>query len=287
MHKTAALPNIPGRYIETSDGVPLGVYESGNPDGPNIIFLSGFGFDHCAFFTQFSSSLANRYRLIGVDLRGHGSSGKPNDPDLYSTSRPWAEDLEAVRTQCNAAGSVVVGWSFGAMVFMDWLRNYGTKDVRGFISVGSNAGMIKKSAEQKQRLANAIAGLGKKQPNFATEFEEAKAFVGNILHRPISSELEEMMTISNMRLPLYATQMMGKKIHENHDLNGSLTCPTLFILGEHDRANDQAEMEELAKSLPDARLEMMVDTGHAPFLEDPQAFNSLVAGFMTDQLAAE
>jgi non-heme chloroperoxidase len=279
MTMSEAPQSITGRYIETADGIPLAIYETGNPAGPPIVFLSGFGFGYSAFIAQFQSPLADRYRLIGVDLRGHGSSGKPHDARFYATSEAWAKDLDAVVAHCQLDRPLVVGWSFGAMVVMDWIRHHGASDLGGFVAVGSNGGMIEKSAEQKRQTLQAIARLSEKQPDIFAEYQEAKAFVGYCLHRPIPAEWEEMMLLSNMKLSLYARQLMGQKLHENHDLKATLTCPTLFILGDQDKANDENTMRQLAGSLPNARLEMMADVGHAPFLEAPEEFDRLIDSF--------
>jgi pimeloyl-ACP methyl ester carboxylesterase len=279
MMTAAEIQSIRGRYIETEDGVPLAIYEAGNPDGQTIVFLSGYSFGYSAFIAQFQSSLARTYRLIGVDLRGHGNSGKPQDPRFYISSKPWANDLDAVIRQTNLQRPLVVGWSFGAMVVMDWIRHHDAGLLGGFIAVGSNGGMIEKTAEEKRQRSVYLARLAEKQPDIITELREAKAFVSFCLHRPIPREWEELMVVSSMKPCLYASRLMGQKLHENHDLKDALTCPTLFILGEHDRANHEAEMRALANSLPNAQLAMMVDVGHSPFLEDPEAFNQLASRF--------
>ncbi len=84
------------RVITAPDGVPLCVGEAGNPAGPPILFLAGFSQTQAVFTLQFGSDLARDYRLIGLDYRGHGSSGKPWAESAYEDSRTWADDVDAV-----------------------------------------------------------------------------------------------------------------------------------------------------------------------------------------------
>ncbi|WP_321325456.1 alpha/beta hydrolase [uncultured Parasphingorhabdus sp.] len=282
MSNDQEIPDLPGRYILTDDGVPIAAYETGNPDGPCILFIHGFGFCHAAFLRQFSGPLARDYRLISLDLRGHGNSGKPSDRQAYTTTNAWAHDIEAVRRAFDLRDAVVVGWSFGSMVFMDWVRNYGIGDFRGFVSVGSNGAMIDASEEYRLQRAQAVLRVQDKQPNFAAELREAKNAADRNVYRSVDSGLREMMVLSNLKLSLYATKVMAEMEHDSHDLIPALTCPVLFILGEHDAANSEETLQELASSLPDATVQMMDGVGHSPFLEDPPSFNFLIDNFMRE-----
>ena len=75
-------------------GVRLHVVEAGNPDGRAIVFIHGFSQCRLAWQRQFDSDLATVYRLVAMDMRGHGLSGKPREG--YDDSRLWAHDLKAV-----------------------------------------------------------------------------------------------------------------------------------------------------------------------------------------------
>ena len=76
-------------------GVQLHVVENGNPRGRPIVFLHGASQCSLQWSRQMESSLARTYRLLALDLRGHGLSGKPSD--AYRDSRQWADDLDAYR----------------------------------------------------------------------------------------------------------------------------------------------------------------------------------------------
>ncbi|WP_347864800.1 alpha/beta fold hydrolase [Planktomarina sp.] len=77
-------------------GVQLCVHDLGPETAPAIILVHGWSQCHLSFVRQ--SELAERFRLILPDLRGHGQSDKPLDPACYDNSRPWAEDMQAIIT---------------------------------------------------------------------------------------------------------------------------------------------------------------------------------------------
>src|SRR6266516_3065965 len=74
-------------------GVQLHVVGTGNPTGRPILFIHGFSQCWLAWARQMSSDLADDYRLVAMDMRGHGLSEKPREG--YSDSRFWAEDVNA------------------------------------------------------------------------------------------------------------------------------------------------------------------------------------------------
>ena len=75
--------NLTFSTVEGGGGVSLSVVETGRKDGPGILFIHGFSQSYLSWKTQLGSDLADDFRLIAFDLRGHGASGKPFDPENY------------------------------------------------------------------------------------------------------------------------------------------------------------------------------------------------------------
>ena len=82
-------------------GVRIHLAETGNPRGRPILFIHGFSQCCLAWRRQMSSDLTRDYRLVAMDLRGHGRSDKPRDG--YTDSRLWADDVNAVLTALHLA----------------------------------------------------------------------------------------------------------------------------------------------------------------------------------------
>ena len=127
--------------VTTADGVRLNVVETGNPQGPAIVFIHGISQSWLSWTAQLADpTLRARYRLVAFDLRGHGASegsqvavddeGVPlaalpdaayNDGNAVSTAALWAGDLQAVIAGLALASPTVVGWSYGACVLQDYI----------------------------------------------------------------------------------------------------------------------------------------------------------------------
>jgi pimeloyl-ACP methyl ester carboxylesterase len=116
-------------------GAQLHVVEVGNQNGRPILFMHGASQCWLQWSLQLNSSLADEYRLVALDMRGHGLSDMPRDG--YSDSKLWADDVDAVVQRLNLDGAVLSGWSYGPLVFLDYIRHYGENRLGGLQFVGA------------------------------------------------------------------------------------------------------------------------------------------------------
>src|SRR5258708_31747730 len=123
--------------VRAPDGTRLAVYEWGNPAGPEVLLIHGFAQCHLCFAPQFHSALAQHFRLVAYDQRGHGASEQPRDPAAYQGSRVWADDIAAVLDAKQLKRPVLVGWSMGGRVIRQYLMTHGDGPVAGLNFVAS------------------------------------------------------------------------------------------------------------------------------------------------------
>ena len=139
--KTETQPEILKRKIRTADGITINVVEAGNPLGPAILFVHGVSQSWKAWTKQMSDRLlCEKFRLIALDLRGHGASqgaygatdadGRDLPPividnyegsDADATARLWGSDIAAVVAALDLSDILLVGWSYGGDVVLDYL----------------------------------------------------------------------------------------------------------------------------------------------------------------------
>lgn len=277
---------LTGQYVITEQGVPLAVFETGNPSGPPIVLLHGFGYNHACFQPQFQSDLAKDYRLVAIDLRGHGYSGKPLGSESYRGTQVWADDLEVVLDALNVTNATLVGWSYGAMVCMDWVRHYGPGRAKKFVFTGSHGGLTPYSSEELKNKIKMNEDLQKLTPNFGQDIQNTKAFIEKMIHGSISDEMREILELSRHMLPLYAVEAMGSRAFENSDLKESIKRPVLFVQGEHDFANPPKIIQSVAQGVPLSRVQVIPDTGHIPSMEAPEQFNAVLRTFAAEDRPA-
>ncbi|WP_435177442.1 alpha/beta fold hydrolase [Actinacidiphila sp. bgisy145] len=116
--------------VTTEDGVRINVVEKGRADGRPLVFVHGLGGSSRMWEGVMSvPELADRYRLLAFDLRGHGRSDTDLAPELLTADGPvagaelWSRDLDAVLA--GTVSPILVGWSFGAGVIQSWLQTHG------------------------------------------------------------------------------------------------------------------------------------------------------------------
>src|SRR5262249_38294140 len=106
--------------FEVVNGLRLHFLQAGIPSAPAVCFLHG-GAAHAHWFDRVIPALANRYRVIALDQRGHGDSQWATPP-AYATA-DFAEDLRALMARLGLARMTLVGHSMGghnAMAFAAW-----------------------------------------------------------------------------------------------------------------------------------------------------------------------
>ncbi|MFF3004372.1 alpha/beta fold hydrolase [Kitasatospora sp. NPDC057940] len=104
--------------IRSADGIRLHVEVHGRPGAPTVVLAHGWTCS-TAFWAPVIRQLADRYRVVAYDQRGHGHSEIPPSRVRYST-RALAEDLSAVLARTVPAGekAVLAGHSMGGMTIM-------------------------------------------------------------------------------------------------------------------------------------------------------------------------
>lgn len=100
--------------------------------------------------------------------------------------------------------------------------------------------------------------------------------------------VDEVFDIVNDRRKAISTLYLAKSAvrHNLRDELQNISMPSLLIWGEQDRITPPFVGEEFDKLLPDSKLHMLDKCGHAPMMERPKEFNSLVEHFLKDKVYA-
>lgn len=263
--------------VTNADGTRLHVDETGNSSGRPIVFIHGFSQSRQSWTKQMNSDLADDFRLVAYDLRGHGLSDVPADG--YTHSKAWADDLKAVVDELDLDGFVPVGWSYGPLVILDYIRHYGEDKLGGFNMIG---GVSKLGSEE------AMSVLGPEfvalVPGFFSEDpDEGKSSLGELLNicfsnKPTTAEFNAMLEQSTA-VPHFVRQGMFSRAFENDDLLPTLKKPVLVTHGAADRIVNLAAAEYHSATIPNAELHVVEGCGHAPFWDDPLAYNNRLRTF--------
>lgn len=258
------------RTITGGGGVQLHLLETGNARGRPIVFIHGFSQCSLVWTRQMNSDLANRYRLVAMDIRGHGLSEKPRDG--YADSRLWADDVQAVIETLDLDHPILCGWSYGPLVILDYLRHYGEDEIGGvnFIAGVTKLGSDEAASVLTADFLNLIPGF------FSSDVEDSVRSLGSLLRlcfaEKLLSEDWYRMLGYNVSVPPYVRQALFSRTFDNDDLLPTLRKSVLITHGTADAVVKPTVIEQQMTRITSAKVQMMA-TGHACFWDDAPSYN--------------
>lgn len=266
--------------LRSTDGVALHVVAAGPPDAPAIVLVHGWSQHHLSWSKQLSSDLAQSYRMIAPDLRGHGASDKPDDPSAYDHSAPWAADMAAIIDQLGLDQPILLGWSMGGFVLFDYLRHHRDGAIGGLVLVGARVRIGAKAdpAMLAQRKAD-VQALGAYSEDQAEQLKAIIAFLKACAAGPLSKTDLALMTGFNMLVPPHIRRACRERSEDWRADLGQLTKPALILQGRAERVCPKPFFEETAAAIPHAQTLIYPASGHLPFWEEPERFNADLAQF--------
>jgi non-heme chloroperoxidase len=250
--------------VKTPDGLTIAAQEWGNPNGPEILFIHGFSQSGMSWTKQVNGDLANEFHMVTYDLRGHGNSDKPLEPERYRDGKAWADEVQAV-----------VGWSYGGRVMADYLTNYGTGKLAGLNYV--DAGQKGDPAYFGPNLKNLPLMASE---DLATNIKATREFLHGCFNvQPTQDEYETMLAF-NMMVPPKVRAGLSNRPLEVDELLKSIRIPVLVTHGALDRNSNLITADYTGKMIPGAKLSVYQGIGHSPFFEDAPRFNAELAAFV-------
>ncbi|GAB7537803.1 alpha/beta fold hydrolase [Burkholderia sp. 3C] len=263
-------------YTVTSpDGVKLAVQESGNPDGPPIVFVHGLLGSHLNWDAQVGSPELRPYRVITYDLRGHGLSDKPAGAAPYHDGGRWADDLAAVIAGSHARKPIVVGWSLGGVVISNYLAKYGDRAISGAVYVD---GVVELAAGQIVSHPEVYRDMT--APDLKTHLDGERSFVALCFNRgPDAATFDRLLANAAMASWDMQRAVPSMTVFAADGL-GRARVPLLFLYGGQDALVDtRATLARAAELNSRIVTEVYPESGHAPFADEPARFNRDLAAF--------
>ena len=252
-------------------GCRLHVVETGNPRGQPILFIHGFSQNLLSWSPQLSSGLRSRYRLVAMDLRGHGESDRPTAG--YDDSKLWADDVDAVIRELSLDQPVLCGWSYGPLVMLDYIRHHGEGQigglhfVDGITKLGSAAALSVLTPELLALVPSVFS------TDAMTSVSTLESLIRLFFVRlPPTAELYTMLGF-NVSVPPFVRQALFGRTIDNDDLLPTIRKPVLITHGTADAIVKLAVVDQHHALLPHARIQLMPNAGHAPFRDDASSFN--------------
>ncbi|HEX8643215.1 MAG TPA: alpha/beta hydrolase [Allosphingosinicella sp.] len=263
------------RYFTASDGARIAYRDEG--EGRPLLFLHGL-MAHGGFFPA-QASLAREFRLIAVDLRGHGASRAAGGA---MTVRQLASDIEELVAALTLEEAVGIGWSLGASVLWEVLARPAGARFAGAIVIDMTARV---QNEDGWELGLSPEACDLRTAAIAEDFETFATAAGQaIFAQPIGEAQREAADWASAEFARNDPETIGALwrslvASDFRPLLGRIAQPTLIVHGRYSQLYGPPTAAYLARALPNASAIEFASSGHALQLEEPEAFNAVIRDF--------
>ena len=256
------------------NGITLAYSDQGT--GLPIVFLHAFPLNRTMWAGQ-EHALSSQFRIITIDLRGHGESDAP----LWRyTLEQSADDVRVLLDHLSIRRAVFVGLSMGGYILFAFYRKYADR-VKGLILADTRA------------QADTPEGKHGRFLMAQTAYKEGPSAIADLMIPKLLSPMSiqtKLDLVQHVRAMIQGNQISGiagdlMAMADRPDsvtLLSQITCPTQIIVGDLDQATPPSDAELLANRISNARLAIIPQAAHLANLEQPETFNQIVASFASE-----
>ncbi len=254
------------------DGMTVGYTDQGK--GTALVFIHAFPLSKTMWQPQVEA-LKNTYRVITIDLGGHGES------DLV----PWNDSLDGyaknvirLLDHLEIPQAMFVGLSMGGYTLFSIYRHYSDR-VKAMVFADTRA------------QADTEEGKVGRQAMAEVAFKDGASAIADMMlpkllapstieHHPEQVEQVRQMILETPTAGIVVDLVAMASRPDSTDLLSTITCPTLVIVGEEDQATPVAESQYMAQRIPRSTFVTIPQAGHLSNFEQPAAFNQAVHSFL-------
>lgn len=264
-------------FIKTNSGVPLFVNDI-NPEGHHaILFIHGWPANYKAFEYQYNELGKLGYRLIGVDTRGFGNSGKPWSGYDYNT---LADDLRCIIDSLGLHNITLLGHSTGGAIAIRYMSRHNGCGIGKLVLAASAAPSLVKRPDFPYGLdvsvvTDIIKNAYEDRPKMLTDF--GKIFFYSKISQPFSEFFFNLGLEAASWSTIAIAQTWLAEVLFN-DMK-AVHVPTLIMHGIH----DQVVPYELGiiqnRGIAGSRMATFEQSGHGLFYDEKDKFNKVLSEF--------
>ena len=282
---TALAAEIKEGYFTTNDGVRIHYMEAGY--GKVLVMIPGWS-QTAAQFKHQLDGLSDRYRVIALDMRGHGESSKPDHG--YRIHR-LSKDVYEFLTANNLTDVTLAGHSMGCSVIWGYWELFGTERVAKLILIDQMPMITANPIWPEQEKIDAGAILDKESLYGVTNslagpdgVKTTYDFIGAMFTKQYPRDEVNWVVQQNLKLPRpYAARLLyDHATNDWRDVLPHLDIPTLIVGGKSSLVGWRSQVW-MGTQIPGSRVVIFEDAeggNHFMFMENPEKFNRLVKEFM-------
>lgn len=251
--------------------------------GPAVLLVHGNSSSSRVWLPTLEGPLGNKYRIVAIDLPGHGQSSDADEAERATTySIPgYAEVIRQVVAQLSLQQAVVVGWSLGGHAALEASAHL--PQAAGFMVFGTPPLPFPLPAD----LGGAFLKLGL---GFEKDWTEAQAreYVADFLVP--GAQAPAFLLEDAVRTDGHARALLGASIgtvgyRDEPGIAATLARPLAILHGAQEQIVGLPYLQALAPSMPTlwrGQVQVLDNAGHALQWEQRAAFEQLLDAFVQD-----
>jgi pimeloyl-ACP methyl ester carboxylesterase len=263
------------KLVLLPNGQHLAYVEMGDPRGQAVILIHGYT-DNARDWVPLIPYLSRKFRLIALDIRGHGRSDKP---ECCYTRIDFAYDIRLLLDTLHIQRADVVGHSLGSLI-AQMLAEQWPERVRKVVLISSTAGPRPGSPARKPAFDYAAQIRGLKEP---IDPDSPFMIAWWDSPKPVDPEFIRRQRRDAAQIPLavwLAVLDQGAGFTDLQRTLPKLKAPALLIWGSDDPIMEPEGRQTLREALPSATVKVFEGLGHNPFWEDPEAVAAVINPFL-------
>jgi pimeloyl-ACP methyl ester carboxylesterase len=266
------------KTVQLSDGITLAYIDTGSPTGPPVVLIHGYT-DNARDWVPVLPYLSKRFRLILVDIRGHGKSSKP---ECCYTRLDFAYDIKLLLDALSIQRAAVIGHSLGSVIAQTFAEYWPERTDR-VVLISSTGGRPPGSTAPPQfdyaaEIRKLKDPIDPDSPFMIAWWDSPTPVNPDFIRRQrqdaAAIPLKVWLAVLDEALPSATAYV---------DLQSTLPrlkAPTLLIWGSKDPIMEEPLRKTLRDALPGAQVKVFEGLGHNPFWEDPAAVTGVINTFL-------
>jgi (E)-2-((N-methylformamido)methylene)succinate hydrolase len=261
------------RMLQRSDAPALRYWDDGG-ERPPVMLIHGVGADGTSW-DQIAPALSPEFRVLRLDLRGHGRSGHI---DGALRLDDFVQDVVDVLDACAVPTAHIVGFSLGGMIAQGLGLQHAQR-VRRLVLLSAVAG---RTAEERERVEARLAILREQGVAAITGAAQERWFTQDFIARNPDLVARRMQQLQENHGPSYAaaytvfsTSDLGEQLH-------AIRAPTLIATGEQDVGSNTRMARFMHAQIAGSRLEILPGLRHSILVEAPELVTRLVREFLRE-----
>lgn len=248
----------------------------GHEAAPVVCLAHCLSFDSGVWAEQVPGLLADGWRVLRLDMRGHGGS-QPGPEDC--TMSMLAGDVAGILDHLGIAQVHFIGVSIGGMIGQAFGIEHGER-ARSLMLCGTAPAALEGGMEQLwQPRFDAIAAAGSLEP--LADATMARWVTESFQPRRPERWRQIRQTIARTSPSGYRAGALAIDRFDLRDALPAITAPTLVLCGDEDTGTPPAGNREIAARIPGARYVEMANARHTPMVEYPEEFGRIMRDWLS------